>query len=243
MTGEGIVSAIDLGAAMRAARLSSGRSVQEIAARFRGDGDRGSSANSYLYDAEKGRRPASQALVEAYAEICAAPELLSLRSRMDEFSRTSVERFSATSNTTNPNSVLRRLRDRFDDQDLDDSHNSTSKLDDVWIGLAREYAANNSDAQMAEPVVCHGRRESSLMVAQLLSWAAKNDKITGTVVIVSSDGDALYVPESDDMVATDASAGLLHGTFLFRCIVECLLSRGIDVIHIRPEAVNASGRI
>ncbi len=231
-------AAVQLGAALRAARLRSGKPVTAIAARFRG-GDRAGTANSYMYDAEKGRRLASHALVEAYAETCDAPQLLTLRSEMDEVY------------PAGPYAVLRRLEERFGFDEASEfspepgDRRIASELPMRWSKLAAEFETRNlgkrNNAESLEQMVCHGRLESSLLVARLLSWAAKSSAINGTVVIVSSDGDALYDPDTDDVLSRDASAGLLHGTLLFRCIVECLLSRGIDVVHIRPEAETAAG--
>jgi hypothetical protein len=144
----------------------------------------------------------------------------------------------------NPYDVLRQIEQRFGSDDAhanDDRSGRDRAFPEPWASLATEYEPASWAAASSEPIVCQGRLESSLMVARVLSWAARNDRITGDVVIVSSDGDALYDPSADVSVAHDASAGLLHGTMLFRCIVECLLSRGLNVVHVRPEAATPVG--
>lgn len=214
--------AIRMGIALREARVRSGASVGEIASRFRG-GETGRS-HSYLYDVEKGRRFATDSLVRAYAEVCADPGLIQLRAMLASGDLESGP--IGETPTADAYRVLRALEQRA--QGLD------SISPDDWT----PYADGFDPGLLSEPYVVHGRQESIRAVTQLLSWAARSGRIAGDLIVVSSEEDAAYFESGPD-AGLDGSAGLFRGTLLFQCIVECLLSRGTHVIHIRPPAQNS----
>jgi hypothetical protein len=210
-----------LGVALRSARNKSGASIGDIAFRFRG-GNTGRS-HSYLYDVEKGRRFASLQLVDAYAEVCGEPELRRLRTALaaEESSEASEE---GAVQTANAYSVLRALDQRASPDGV--------VSPEEW----KPYADGFDPELLRTPYVVEGRQDSIRSVTQLISWAARSNRISGDIVLVSSEEDAVYFESGPEAGRREANDGLFRGSLLFQCIVECLLSRGHNLVHIRPPA-------